>query len=62
MFGCIKSKGLKISAELHEKIASAGDPINMVESEIVAYRKVPMRKLRREMIAQEARDWVHVYG
>lgn len=60
MFGRIRSKGLKISAELHEKIAACGEPINAVDSEIMAIRPVRRKSVRKAVVSREFKC-VHVY-
>ncbi len=60
MFWRIKSKGLKISAELHRKVSASGEPINYVDSEIVAIRS--LRKRASRMTCEEECHYIYDYG
>lgn len=60
MFWRIKSRGLKISAELHRKVSASGAPINNVDSEIVAIRS--LRKRASRMTCEEEFHYIYDYG
>jgi len=65
MFGLIRSRGLRISAELHEKIASFGEPINRIDSEVIAVRKVRCKRAPIVVIGRDHEykyECVHAYG
>lgn len=65
MFGPIRSRGLRISADLHEKIASLGEPINRIDSEVIAVRKVRSKRAPIVVISRDHEyeyECVHAYG
>ena len=57
----INNKGIRISAELHEKLAGSSEAINEVDSEVLAVRK-SRRKNGRKAFTDEVHQYVHVYG
>ncbi len=57
----INNKGLRISAELHEKLAGSSEAIKEVGSEVLAVRKIT-RKIKRKTVMNEDYQYVHVFG
>ena len=55
------NNGLRISAELHEKLAGSSEAIKEVDSEVLAVRK-SRRKNDRKALTDEVYHYVHVYG
>ncbi len=63
MFGRIRSKGLKISAELHEKVAASSEPINDEHSEVLAVRVASKNPARKSKVRiSEEYEYYHIYG
>ncbi len=56
-----RNKGLKISAELHNRLANSSEEIKEVDSEILAVRKSGKKRHRRPKTAEEY-PCIHVYG
>lgn len=57
----INNKGLRISAELHEKLAGSSKAIKEVDSEVLAVRK--SRKMsKRKTVTEEDYQYVYIYG
>lgn len=54
-------KGLKISAELHDKLARSSKAVEVIDSEVVAVRKSMRRPNRKPLVSVEY-CYIHAYG
>lgn len=57
----INNKGLRISAELHEKLAESSEAIKELDSEVLAVRK-SIRTIKRKTVTDKDYQYVHIYG